>query len=543
MSARATEQGAGASVMTLLGAMSAIVLLIACANVANLLLGRGLRRRREIAVRLALGVARGRLLRLLVTESVLLAMLGGLAAILLAYWGGTLVRKLLLGDLTLDVSPVDGRVLMFTLIIALVVGLMTGLFPALQSSKPNLADELKAGNREGGGQRSRARNVLLVAQAALCLVLLAGAGLFVRSLAELAAMPLGVDIDKVLIASMDLGSTGRPQSDIDAVFTRALERVKAVPGVQYAAVAATVPFGRSFGTDLSISGPDSIIQSSAMFNTITPEYFAALGTRIVGGRAFTDRDGESAPRVVVINEMLATHLWGHQSPIGRCMRLGADSSPCREIVGVVDNVRRQSLFEDSTGTVYLPLAQARRVADRKMVVRPSGSHPTRVIEAVRTAIQTAAPQLPYANVYLAADDPTVRRELRPTRLGASMFGAFGLLALVLAAVGIYAVVSYDVGQRTREMGVRLALGAKEFDVGSLVVRDGVKVIAVGAVIGIAVVLLGGKFVTPLLYKVSARDPLIIAGVSGTLVGVAIAACVVPAWRAMRVDAAVALRSE
>ena len=543
MSARATEQGAGASVMTLLGAMSLVVLLIACANVANLLLARGLRRRREIAVRLALGVARGRLLRLLVTESLLLALLGGVAAILVAYWGGTLVRRLLLGDLTLDVSPVDARVVLFTALIAVVVGLMTGLFPAIQSSRPNLSDELKAGNREGGGQRSRARNVLLVAQAALCLVLLAGAGLFVRSLAQLAAMPLGVDIDRVLFASMNLRSVGRPQTDVDAIFTRALERVKAIPGVQYAAVAATVPFGRAFGTDIVISGADSIIHSSSMMNTVTPEYFAALGARLIGGRVFTDRDSEHAPRVVVINEMLANRLWGRGSPIGRCMRFGTDTSPCAEVVGVVQNVRRQSLFEDSTGSVYFPLAQNRGLGYRQMIVRPFGDHPTRVIEAVRTAIQTAAPQLPYANVYLASEDQVVRRELRPTRLGASMFGAFGMLALVLAAVGIYAVVSYDVGQRTREMGVRLALGAREADVGRLVVRDGVKVIALGAAIGIGAVLLGAKFVAPLLYQISPRDPLVIAGVSVTLIVVAVSACVVPAWRAMRVDAAVALRSE
>jgi putative ABC transport system permease protein len=543
MSARASEQGAGASVMTLLGAMSIVVLLIACANVANLLLARGLKRRREIAVRLALGVARGRLLRLLITESVLLALLGGAAAILVAYWGGSLVRRLLLGDLTLDVSPIDGRVLAFTALIAVIVGLMTGLFPALQSSKPNLSGELKAGNREGGGQRSRTRNVLLVAQAALSLVFLAGAGLFVRSLAQLADMPLGIDIDRVLFASMNLRSIGRPQTDVDAIFARALERVKNVPGVQYAAVAATVPFGRAFGTDFSISGADSIVHSSAMMNTVTPEYFAVLGTRVVGGRVFTDRDGAGAPRVVVINEMLANRVWGRGSPIGRCMRFGADTSPCAEVVGVVQNVRRQSLFEDSTGSVYFPLAQVPQLGYRQMLVRPAGNNPTRVIQAVRTAIQTAAPQLPYANVYLASEDQVVRRELRPTRLGASMFGAFGMLALVLAAVGIYAVVSYDVGQRTREMGVRLALGARGADVGRLVVRDGVRVIALGAAIGIVVVLLGAKFVAPLLYQTSARDPFVIAGVSATLLLVAIAACIVPAWRAMRVDAAVALRSE
>jgi predicted permease len=544
MTARASEQGAGASVMSLLGAMSLIVLLIASANVANLLLARGLRRRREIAVRLALGIARGRLLLLLVTESVLLALLGGAAALLVAYWGGALVRKLLLGDLTLDVSPVDTRVLGFTALIALVVGIMTGLFPALQTSRPRLAEELKAGNREGGGQRSRVRNVLLVAQATLCLVLLAGAGLFIRSLRELASMPLGVDIDKVLIASMNLRAVGRPQKDVDAIFARALERVKAVPGIQYAAVAATVPFGQSFGTDMTINGPDSLIHTSAMVNMITPEYFKALGSRLLGGRDIEPRDAEGAPRVVVINEMLATRIWGRTSPIGRCIRFTSDTTPCSEVIGVVENVRRQSIFEDSSGFVYVPLDQTRQqIGSRQMVIRPAGTNPLRVIEAVRTAIQTAAPQLPYAAVNLAANSPTVRTELRPTRLGASMFSVFGALALILAAVGIYAVVSYDVGQRTREIGVRLALGAREGDVARLVVGDGVRVILFGALIGAGLVLLGGRFVAPLLYHVSARDPAVILGVGVTLLLVAVVACVIPAFRAMRVDTAIALRSE
>ena len=540
---RATEQGAGGRVMTLLGAMSLVVLLIACANVANLLLARALRRRREIAVRLALGVARGRLLALLLTESVLLALLGGAAALLVAYWGGTAVRRLLLDDLALDAPLVDGRVLAFTAVIALVVGLLTGLMPALQASGPSLASALKEGNREGG-QRSRARRVLLVAQAALCFVLLAGAGVFVRSLTRLAAMPLGVDVDRVLIGSMDLQSVGRPQSDVDAIFTRALERVQAIPGVAHAAVAATVPFGWSFGAELAVPGPDSVRHTSSMLNVISPDYFKTLGSRLLIGRDFQASDGAGASRVVIINQMLAANLWGRTSPIGRCIRLGSDTSPCAEVVGVVENVRRQSLFEDSTGFVYLPLGQARqRLSRRQLIVRPAGNSPTRMIEPVRTAMQTAAPQLPYADVHLVADEPIVRQELRPTRLGASMFGVFGLLALALAALGIYAVVSYDVGQRTREMGVRLALGARELDVAGLVMRDGVRVIAFGAAIGIGAVLLGGKFVAPLLYQISPRDPLVIVAVATTLIGVAMTACLIPAWRAMRVDAAVALRSE
>ena len=543
MSDRASEQGAGGNVMTLLGVMSIVVLLIACANVGNLVLARGLKRRREVAVRLALGVARGRLLVLLLTESVLLALLGGCAALLFALWGGMLVRHLLFGDLTLDARPVDGRVIAFTAVVALLVGVVTGAFPVLQTRTPNLAAELKAGTRDGGGQRSRARNALLIAQASLCLVLLAGAGLFVRSLTRLTSMPLGVDVDRVLIGTMSLRSVGRPQSDIDAIFTRALERVRAIPGVAYAAVGITVPFGPSYGTGLAIPGRDSLRHVSSMLNIVTPDYFKTLGSRFRIGREFNARDNEGAPRVAVINEMLATRVWGRASPIGQCIRFGADTAPCTEVIGIVENVRRQSIFEDSSTFVYLPLAQAPSVMPmRQIVVRPVGD-PARSIEAVRNAIQTAAPQLPFADVHLVADQPTVRNELRPTRLGAAMFTAFGALALLLATVGIYAVVSYDVGQRTREMGVRLALGAHAFDVARLVVRDGVRVVAYGAAIGIVAVLAGGKFVTPLLYQVSAHDPIVVGGVAAILVVVAVVACVVPAARAMRVDAAVALRAD
>jgi ABC-type antimicrobial peptide transport system permease subunit len=281
-----------------------------------------------------------------------------------------------------------------------------------------------------------------------------------------------------------------------------------------------------------------------MFNVVSPDYFKVLGSRFLGGRDFDARDGEAAPRVIVVNEWLATRVWGKTSPIGRCVRFGSDTAPCAEVIGVVENVRRQSIFDDSTGFVYLPLAQARSAVPwRQLLVRPATRDAARFTEPVRTAIQTAVPQLPYAEVRLVSEDRKVRRELRPTRLGASMFGAFGLLALALAAVGIYAVVSYDVGQRTREIGVRLALGAKQADVAQLVVLDGVRVIVVGSLLGVAGVFLGGKFVTPLLYQVSSRDPVVIGGVAATLVVVAIVACIVPAWRAMRVDAAVALRSE
>ncbi len=541
--ARASEQGASASVLTLLAVMSVIVLIIACANVANLLVARGLRRRREIAVRLALGVARSRLVAQLLTESVVLALAGGAVALLVASWGGGIVRRLLLEDTPIDASPVDLRVLLFTAAVALVVGTVTGLWPALAASRPNLAAALKQGT--GHGRRSRTRNVLLGTQAALCLVLLVGAGLFERSLARLGAMPLGVDIDRVLIASMNLRAAGRPRTEIDATFMRALERVRATPGISAAAVGATVPFGPSYGTALAIPGADSMVHPSSMLNVVTEDYFRTLGSRMLVGREFEARDAEGAPRVAIVSAMLAARVWGKASPIGKCVHVGADTAPCAEVVGVVENVRRQSIFEDSTNFVYLPLAQARTaISSRLLVIRPApGGNARRFVTLVRAAIQTSAPQLPYADVRLIADGPIVQRELRPTRLGAALFGAFGLLALALATVGVYGVVSYDVAQRTREVGIRLALGARESDVARLVVWDGVRVVGVGAAVGAAVALMGGRFVAPLLFEVSPRDPVVLGGIAISLLAVATIACIVPALRAIRVDAVVALRAD
>ena len=544
MSTRAADQGANATVTTLLGAMSIVVLLIACANVANLLLARGHRRRREIAVRLALGVSRVRLVAQLLTESALLAVFGGIAALFVAYWGGGLVRALLLGDIPLELSPVDGRVLAFTAVTAVLTGALTGLVPALQISRPDLTSALKSGERDGGGQRARTRAVLLVVQSALCLVLLAGAGLFVRSLGKLAAMPLGVDVDRVMIGSMDLRSIGRQRSEADAIFDRALEQVRGVPGVTQAAVAATVPFGQSFGTNLAIAGPDSLVHGSSMLNVVTPGYFRTLGARVLSGRDFQLSDREGSPRVAIISDILARRYWKGTTPVGRCIHVGADTTPCMEVVGVVENVRRQSIFEDSSGFVYLPLAQTRTaITPRQLVARVSGPNPTSSIETVRRAMQMAAPQLPYADVHLVADEPTVRQELRPFRLGATMFGIFGSIALILAAVGVYGVVAYDVAQRTREMGLRIALGAPRGDVAKLVIREGVRVVAIGAAMGILIALVGARFIAPLLYEIPGRDPLVLFLVSATLLLSAVVACAVPAWRAMRVDAVVALRSE
>jgi len=543
MAARGEEHGASTTVAAVLGAMSLIVLLIACANVANLLLARGIRRRREIAVRLALGVTRRRLVEQLLTESVLLAALGGAAAIVIANWGGVLARRLLLDDLALTGSVLDPRVLAFTAVLALLVGVFTGLIPALQASRAQVFATITASGDRGGTRQTRAQGALLAVQAALSFVLLLGAALFGRSLLAIEGLHMGVDIDRVFIGSMNLRSIGRPASETDAVFSRALEQLAGAPGIASAAISATVPFGPTYGTEVGIMARDSVHHYSAVYNIVTPDYFRTLGTSLLAGRDFSDTDRDGTPRVVIIDQRLATRAWGAENPVGRCLRIGADSLPCATVIGVVENVRRQSIFEDSTRFVYLPLAQARAWITERFVVARAAGEPGMAAETVRHAMQTAAPQLPFAEVHLVKNQPIVRHETLPFRLGATMLGIFGALALLLAAVGVYGVISYDVGQRTREIGVRMALGARAANVAALVMRDGLRMVAIGGIIGTGAALAGGDIIRPLLYGTSASDPIVLGGVALVLLIVATIACLLPARRAMRVDINAAIRED
>ena len=541
---RSAQQGGTARVTALLAAMSVTVLLIACANVANLLLARALRRRREIAVRLALGISRGRLARMLLTESMLLALLGGVAAVIVASWAGSLIRGLLFGDITWATGTVDRRMLAFTALAAILTGLVTGLIPALQASRPDMTSALKAGVREGGEQRTATRSTLLVLQAALSVVLLVGAGLFVRSLIALTATRLGVDPDRVLTASMNLRAVGRRADESDEIYRQALARVRALPGIASAAAAYTTPFGASWGADMRVPGRDSLPEAQGPFyNSVSPGYFATLGTRILDGREFTDADRPGSPRVIVINATMARLLWPGRRAVGECIDFVTDSLPCATVVGVVEDIRRQGLFEGPTYFVHVPLTQdVLALRARHVLVRPRGDA-SRMIEPVRRAVQTAAPGLPYAKVQRIGDMSILVSQLRPWRLAAALFGAFGLLALALAAVGLYGVVSYSVAQRIPEMGVRVALGASRRHLAELVVRQGVAVTSIGVALGVIVALITGRFATPLLYQESPRDPIVFGIVVATLFVVAVAASAVPAWRASHVDPIEALRTE
>ena len=546
-SMRGGSEDATSKVATLLAGVSALVLLIACGNVANLLLARALRRRHEVAVRLALGVTRRRLVAQLLTESILLALLGGTAALLIVQWGGTVVRGVILGELGWTESPVDARVLAYTFGAAMLTGIIAGLVPALQATRQQLTDALKpAGTRDGTAQRQRTRTMLLVAQAALAVVLLTGAGLFARSMRNLHELPLGMDPDRVLLVTMDMKPLAPQPGETDVLFRRIEERVRALPGVAHAAVALTVAGRGSYRDILRIPGLDSLPDppgGGPWFNAVRPDYFATMGTRILRGRAFTDADEVSPPRAVIINEAFARLAWPGRDAIGQCIRLGADTMPCSSVVGIVENSRRQDWIEDENLQLFQPLPRgaSRFLSARLLVVRPSTPDAATIIPAVRRAIQQTAPDLPYAEIRPL--ETLYAGELRPWRLGATMFGAFGILAVVLAAVGLYGVVSLSVTQRTRELGVRIALGAKPGDVVRLVMRQGVWVVTIGAALGIAAAIAAGPMIEPLLFRVPAREPWIYVAVVTLLFIVAIVASIVPSWRATRVDPAVALRSE
>ena len=535
----------GSRIALWLAGVAAIVLIIACANVANLLLARAMRRRREIAVRLALGVSRARLVSQLLVESLLLAALGGVAGLVIARWGGAVVRSTLLPNVVWSEQLLDSRVIAFTAAATLLTGLLAGLVPAVQASRPDIAGSLKAGAREGSYQRSRVRTGLLLAQAALSVVLLVGAGLFVLSLRNVRVEPLGFDADRVLLATYDFtGAEVSGASRVDA-YRRAHEDLERVPGVRSVSLATTGPFWASITLDISVPGLDSIPRTDAggpQLHAVTPEYFTTMGTRIVRGRGFTDADNRlGAAGVSLVNETMARLIWPGEEPIGKCIRLGADTNPCNDVIGVVEDSRSNEIRTEEVMKYYLPIAQERWAGTfRALFVRTEGE-PDRLVGALQRAMQLAAPQATFAEVrpMLALIDPLVR----PWRLGATMFTVFGGLALLLAGIGLYSVMAYSVTQRTHELGVRMALGAQGRDVLQLVLREGVSLAAVGVVLGGVIAWVAVGWVAPLLYDVAPNDPRVFGGVALVLLLVAVAANTIPAWRASRVSPITALRAE
>ncbi|MEW5917579.1 MAG: ADOP family duplicated permease, partial [Gemmatimonadota bacterium] len=537
-------------VSQLLGGVSLLVLLLACSNVANLLLVRALNRRREIAVRLALGISRRRLVGQMLAEGVLLAGLGALGALLLVYLGSGFVRRLLLADAAWSGSAIDARVLWFTATVALATGLAAALLPVLQASKPDITNSLKTGVREGGGARSTTRSILLGLQAGLALILLVGAGLFVRSLQRVAALPLGVDIDRVMIASIEHRSAGLSNADAKDMHLRFADRVRAVPGVTGVAVSIAHSFGLGWEARVFASGRELAQPGTQSFSqyAITPEYFKVMGIQLRRGREFDERDIDGSMRVAIVNETAVAQYWPNGDALGQCVQVNADTVPCAVIVGVVTNARRQQLVEDRIPQIYRPLPQVpAHETDRTissfgytLLVR-TGPRPATLVEAVRQEIQGTDARVPFAHVRPLSEQ--FSRHTRAWTLGATMFSIFGALALVLAVVGLYSVVVFNLAQRRQEYGVRRALGASSAHLIHITMVRGVLPVALGIAAGLLIATLVGKFVTALLFETSARDPVVLAGAAAFLLVAALTASCIPGVRASRVDPMNALRAE
>ena len=536
-------------VSQLLGGVAIIVLLIACANVANLLLVRAIGRRREIAVRLALGVTRGRLVRQLLAEGLILSVIGGAGALLCAQWSSGFIRTMLLGDTAWSGSAIDLRLMGFTALAAIGTGLLTSLLPALQASKPDLSAALKAGVREGGAARSVTRAALLAGQAALAIILLAGAGLFVRSLRNVANTPLGVDIDRVLVAGVAHASVGMSNAEAREVFRRITARATEIPGITAAATSVGLSFGMGWGTSLYVPGrePPGQTNNPSQY-AVTPDYFTVLGIRLVDGRLFTELDRAGTAPVTVINETAARTFWPGQNPIGQCVRIGADTMPCTTVIGIVTNARRQRLVEPPTTMIYRPLDQLDPAIYDNSVsffgfsfIARTTRKPAAVAEPLRRLIQSAAPNMPYAEVRPLAD--RLGRQTRSWTLGATMFSIFGALSLVLAAIGLYSVVAFTVAQRVHEFGVRVALGATGASLLRLTVVRGVLPVIAGLGAGVVIALVAARLLEGLLFELSPRDPTVFLTVSALLLLVSVVASLVPARRAAHVDPMLALRSD
>ena len=552
----------------LLGAV-ALVLLIACANVASLLLARATLREREIAVRLALGASRRRLLRSLLTESAVLGLFGGGLGVLVAAWGVSAFSALPVFGPASPMRPyavgagdlrVDGTVLLFTLAASLVTGALFGVMPALQMVRADLHQAVKASGARSGAStdRRRARELLVVAEIALSLVLLAGAGLLARSLVRLASVDPGFTAERVLALDLSLPPAKYPESDRVSLFFEALlARVTALPGVQHAAIVDQPPLGGPVqSTDYRVAGgaaPAPGTQRGLPYSVASAEYFRTMGIGLVAGRQLSSRDAARSPRVVVINEAAARELWPGENPIGRrftlsteAIHIGPQGQPswdwegaAREVVGVVHDVRHDALSVAPAPEAYVPFAQS-PVRVLTLLVR-AGGEPASLLASIRRELRALDPDQPVSHVRTMGD--VVATSIGAPRFRTLLFAVFAALALVLAAVGIYGVTAYAVTARTREIGIRSALGAARGQLTRLVLRDGLRLATAGIGLGIVGALAGARALRGMLYDMSATDAPTFVAASALLALVALIACWIPARRAARIEPAVALREE
>ena len=534
------------ALLVLLGVVGC-VLLVACVNVANLMLARGTARQKEFALRSALGASRWRIVRQLLLESLLLATVGGVLGFVLSIWALRLLLSAIPFQLPFWMNfNVDLRVLGFTIGITLLTGLIFGSAPALQTSRVDLNDTLKEGGRGSTGVRSRARSLLVVTEIALSLMLLVGAGLMIQSFVRLRHVNIGLDPKNVLTASVSLPQTKyREPESRTQFFKQLVERVRNLPGVESASGTGTLPLaGCCWGRSLTVEGYPvlSVGQAPVIQHTVvTPGYFRTMGIPLLAGRDFTDADTKDAPDVTIVDERLARQYWPNESPIGKRVRFGPpeDNEPWHTVIGVVSTVRHQRVQEDTRMSVYLP-HQKITLSGLSLVARTS-SNPKDFISAIRREVAQLDPDLPVSEI--ATMEEVVAESIWQPRLYATLFAVFAGGALALALIGIYGVMAFLVQTRTHEIGVRMALGATARDVFKLIVGRGMKLTAVGIVIGIGGAIALTRLIHGLLFNTSATDPLTFVLISLLLSLAAFLACYIPARRAAKTDPLVALRYE
>jgi predicted permease len=532
--------------LTILSVLVALVLVIACANVANLLLSKAVSRRREVAVRLSLGASRMRLVRQLLTESLLLALIAGVAGIAMAYWSMNVIMAFVPPvDMPFDLGlRMDGQTLLFAVMVSMITGLVFGLAPALQTSSAETIHALKEEGRSGSGGRAtgRLRSALVVAQVAVCLVLLVGATLFLRSFFAAQSLSPGFDPGGVVTASMDMFQSGYTGDRLRDFRRRTLDAMTALPGVTAAAFGSRLPLGMGGNNSLGVSIDGYVPRQNEevviSYSTVGPRYFETLSIPVLQGREYNDNDTATSPNVIVISEATARRYWPNGNALGGRIRMGGDQ--VAEVIGIVADSKYSSINETPRPQLFLSINRF-TVNTLRLFVRTSGN-PAPLVTEVRNAIRTLDASLPVYDARTMTEH--MRGAVFAQKMAADLLGAMGILAVLLAAIGLYGVMAYAVNQRTQEMGIRLALGASPSALLSMVVGQGMKLTSVGLVIGLALAL--GAFgsigaVRTLLPGISPLDPITFIAVPLLLAAIACFATWIPARRAGRVDPVVALR--
>jgi putative ABC transport system permease protein len=530
---------------TLLGAVGC-VLLIACANLANLLLARATARHREISIRAALGASRGRLVRQLLTESVVLSLCGGVAGVILARWG--LDALLALAPTSLPrISEIhlDNGVLIFSLALSIITGLVFGIAPAWLAARADVNEALKQGSRGSteGGARGRLRSALVVLEVTFALMLLGGAGLLARSFMQLAHVDPGFTPDNATLLRLSLPQKKYAMPEQQTAFADALlERVKALPGVQSAGITHSMPLVGDYVLGFNIEGRPAIAPSdlpSTNYYAVTPDYFRAMGIRLIRGRTFTPQDDAKAPRVAVINETMARQQFPNEDPIGKRINITNGPDTWRQIVGIVGDIKQYGVDKATSAQAYEPFAQV-PFSSLNVVIRTNGS-PAALLGALRPAVYAVDKDQPVGTIRPLEE--IMAESIASQRFAMTLLTVFSLVALVIAAVGIYGVMAYSVVQRTGEFGIRMALGAQQRDVLRLVLAQGGRLVGLGLIIGLAGTLAASRAMGSMLFNTSAQDPLTLGTITLLLGAVALIACLLPANRATKVNPIEALRAE